>query len=197
MATQQYNAQEPSTIKNSRSYLNMALEFFSMAPRGAQTTIDEAEGAPNPDNNFNEQHHYLTAMSELNDDNGDETEEIEDLRMIKRGNNFPSKGKKRSKKESSDPKLFNYYTAAASQTVNKEGNFKRHKSHQNMGESTPIKKESGSDELDVDEKVVNKAPIEKSHGCRSFKKPTSSKSSNNLANNYNSQGGLSAVPHDK
>ena len=67
--------------------------------------------------------------------------------------------------------------------MNKEGSFKRHKSHQNMGESIPIKKESGSDELDVDEKVVNKAPIEKSHGCRSFKKPTSSKSSNNPANN--------------
>lgn len=36
------------------------------------------------------------------------------------------------------------------------------------------KKESGSDELDVDEQVVNKAPITQSHGVRSFRKPSSS-----------------------
>jgi len=104
----------------------MALDFFSLAPRGAQTTIDDAEEvgvntAPYID------HHYLTAMSEVYLDNGSETEEIEDLRTIKRGTNFPPKGKKGSKKRQS--KL-----AANHQNYHTTTNFKRHKSHANMGE---------------------------------------------------------------
>ena len=57
------------------------------------------------------------------------------------------------------------------------------------------KRESGSDELDVDEKVVNKTPITQSHGCRSFKKPTSTRSNNQKAIVFTNTGGQ-ADDHD-
>lgn len=92
---------------------------------------------------------------------GDETEEIEDLRLIRRNEHFPLPKKKRRTKKS---------------------NFSRVRSVQLMlnpvnnnvpMQQTPIDN-GGGGENDTDEKGDEEVKLNKSHGSRSFKKPSCS-----------------------
>lgn len=93
---------------------------------------------------------------------GDETEEIEDLRLIRRNEHFPMPKKKRR---------------------TKKNNFARVRSVQNMLVSGSNEKQSGilsphwnggASENDTDEKVENRGDLNKSRSSRGMKKPSSS-----------------------
>lgn len=85
---------------------------------------------------------------------GNETEEIEDLRTIRRGANFPLNARKSKRKKTSV--------------------IRRHRSHQNMADGVLKKTKSRESENDTDEKVGSNAQINES--IRSIKKPDSSSS---------------------
>ena len=81
----------------------MALNFFKLGNPASKTVVDKEEV---------KEDHDLVGQTVVD---GDETEEIEDLRTIRRGTNFPESARKSKKRK-------------------KTSTIKRNRSHQNMAD---------------------------------------------------------------